>query len=379
MTSITEYLIENNLKINEDLFFDKNIDGFVIYNLSQRTSVYLKNDLFEIIFINQDYKINTNKKYIYKDISEFTLWKNMYANPNLINLKKPLLSSNCFEIFRLLHKKKIFIDHKKTLHKKFLFEKFVGNINKQILTECFYKKKDISEWWIEQKFQKNSLKKIKDTPYSFIQKFFIKNYLKKIKDIKNKNALEVACGHGFYSNIFSKYFKNVSGFDYNESYIQLAKNLYKQKNLKFFTADLIKKDFTKEKYDFIFMIDVYLFFFDKEYQINLYENKVNILKNIYKSLNKNGRLVIIDPHNFWLMPRFGTENNPIGILNEYFDNKFSSLPPLEERLKPLFLSGFKIIDLQEPKIDNKAKTFISKFDFNFLQKFPQWICITLTK
>ena len=67
------------------------------------------------------------------------------------------------------------------------------------------------------------------------------------------------------------------------------------------------------------------------------------------------------------------------ILNEYFDNKFSSLPPLEERLKPLFLSGFKIIDLQEPKIDNKAKTFISKFDFNFLQKFPQWICITLTK
>lgn len=381
MISVIKYLNQNNLSFSKDLYFEKNPDGFIIYNVKFRTSILIENNLYINLFLNPQKKLNKFKKYLYKDINEFNLWKNMYLNPNLIKTNKPFIKSNYFEIFEILESKNIFVSKKNSKkNTNNFFEEYSGNINKQILTETLFKKKNINEWWIEQKFYKNNLKIIKNTPYKFIQYNYLKKYLNSQKELERKSVLEIACGHGFYSNLFSKYFNVVYGFDYNKNYIEIANNLFKKNNLFYYTSDLLNRNFSKNrKFDYIFMIDVYLFFFDKKYQINLYKNKSNILKKIYNSLKKNGKLVIIDPHNFWLTPRFGSDKNPFGIISEYFNNEFSSLPPLNKRLSPLFEAGFKIVSFDEPKITNTSKKYLTNLDYNFLSEFPQWICLTLIK
>ena len=109
------------------------------------------------MFINPQKKFNKSKKYSYKDINEFNLWENMYLNPNLIKTNKPFIQSNYSEIFEILESKNIFVS-KKNFKKNTnnFFEEYSGNINKQILTETLFKKKNINEWWIEQKFYKKN-------------------------------------------------------------------------------------------------------------------------------------------------------------------------------------------------------------------------------
>ena len=90
----------------------------------------------------------------------------------------------------------------------------------------------------------------------------------------------------------------VTGFDYDKNYIEKAIDNIKEgkNNLKYFVADIIdgieSKYYGGIKFDYIFLIDVFLFFFDEKFQKRLYDNSELILKNISKMLSKNGKIII---------------------------------------------------------------------------------------
>ena len=369
--------IKNKLLLSKNLFLI-NLDKqqVRIYNIENRhnyitTTVFLKQ-----IINNNLINLNKNEKVYFVNATEFCIWEDMYSNPDFFNRnKKNKLKINKEEAITMMIKSDFFTNKKSN---KNLLSRHDGNINKRIGLEALYRRESISNWWLNQKFNKNNKKKISETSYKYVQV----NYLKKFasKYLKNKNVLEIACGQGFYSNIFSKNAKKVEGFDYNSEYIKYAKQNYKSKNLNFYEYDITKYQWNiKKKYDYIFMIDFYLFLFDKKFQKKLYNNRNLILKNIRNSLSENGRIVIMDPHNFWLTPRFGEKDKPFGIISEYNNPKFTSLPSLEKRLEVLFKNDLSIVDLKEPLISKTAKKHLNKLDYNFIKEFPQWYVFILKK
>jgi len=369
--------LKNKLLLSKNLLFINLNNQYVrIYNIENRHN-YITTINFSNKIINSNINsLNKNEKVYFINATKFSIWDDMYSNPDFFdNNAKNKLKIPTKEAVRLMIESNFFLN-KKIIENS--LSRYNGNINKRIGIESLYKRENLSDWWLHQKFNKKNIKKITETSYKYVQV----NYLKKFasKYLRNKNVLEIACGQGFYSNIFSKKAKKVEGFDYNSEYIKYAKQNYKSKNLNFYEYDITKfKWDVKKKYDYIFMIDVFLFLFDKKFQKKLYDNRNSILENISNSLNKNGKLVIMDPHNFWLTPRFGECEKPFGLVSEYNNPKFTSIPSLEKRLGVLFKNNLSIIDLKEPLISKTAMKHLSKLDYNFIKEFPQWYVFILKK
>lgn len=369
-------LKQNNLTISKNILFFKLKNNLTrIYNVENRHN-FVTSDKFALSIQNNDLDNNANKKIIFINSTGFTLWKDMYSNPDFfLKNQKILKKIKISEAIKLLIESECFVNINKSMD---LFSRFKGNINKQLGIESLYRREDLSKWWVYQKFNKENLKKMKNNSYKFVQENYVKKFT--YKYLNNKIVLEIGCGHGFYSNIFSKKAKFVDGFDYNPDYIDYAKKNYKSKNLNFTVNDITKiEDKVFKKYDYIFMIDVYLFFFDKSFQNKLFNNKNIILKNIRKLLKNNGKLVIIDPHNFWLTSRFGEIEKPYGILSEYNKPSFSSLPNLSSRLEPLFKNYFNLISLEELIPTTVGAKYMDKREYNFIKEFPQWYSFILQK
>ena len=369
-------LKKSKLKISSNIiFFRLNTRYTRIYNISNRHNFITSNN-FVMKLQNGEFQNNINDEITFINATSFTLWDDMYSNPDFFkknfSLNKKikvkyainiLQESECFTYSKLMSNS---------------LQRFNGGVNKQLGIESLYRREDLSKWWIHQKFNKNNLKKMNNNAYKYVQENYIKNF--SYKNLKDKKVLEIGCGHGFYSNIFSKVARNVEGFDYNKEYIRYAKNNFKKKNLKFSIKDITKIDNNiMMKFDYIFLIDVYLFFFDKFFQKKLFLKKDTILKNISKLLGKNGKLVIIDPHNFWLTPRFGETNNPYGIISEYNNPSFTSLPSLSKRLEPLFKNKFILTNLEELRPNRNALKYMDEREFNFINEFPQWYSFTMKK
>lgn len=361
-----------------------------LYNTENRANIFFSD--YAIIILNNILEAKNLKilkkifkdktKIKYYDKTEFSLWKNLYENPNFlaknVNFSKgsEIINTKIF-CDKLIEKNIIFKNKKKIIRKK-LFSRFQGDINSQLLTESFHKKIKLHKWWENQKFE--SQFKLKNTPYKYIQSIFLQKYFK--NNLKNKTVMEVGCGNGHYCFQMSKFAARVVGLDYEEDFIRAAKKKNKN-NLKFIKFDISKnikfnKIIHKKKFDYIFMIDFFLFLFQPHFQRELFKKKITIFNNIKKFLQKNGKLVIIDPHFFWLTPFFGNKNNPFGILTEYNIKKFSTTPTLQSVANFFNKTGFYISNIYEPEIDNKYKK-INKLNFNFYRNFPQWIVYEIKK
>ena len=123
------------------------------------------------------------------------------------------------------------------------------------------------------------------------------------------------------------------------------------------------------------MIDFFLFLFNKKYQKSLFLNSKQILKSLKTLLTKNGKILILDPHFFWLTPFFGDSNSPYGIVDEYSKRVFGVIPSLEQTTKLFFDCDLVIEKITEPK------PLIKKTNQNcrFFTQFPQWIFYELSK
>ena len=375
-------------------FFDQNIvifpskkdNMFLFYHPFSRSNFISKVNFLQFYKFN---KKKMTKAYILKyfkkekiyayNTTKFKLWSNMYNNSNMVdeklNLTKPLSNSKLFDYleknFFLLKNKK-----KYNLNKISILDRYRGNINEQIGTESIIRSKNIENWWNDQKFDKYD--NLKKTPYYFIQKKFLYTFFKKY--LKNKKVLEIGSGNGFWTFEMSKYASEILAIDYEKKYI--LSSIFKKKkknieNIKYLNED-INNFKTKKKFDYIFFIDVFLFFFDKKFQKKLNKNNVKIIKKISNFLKKDGKILIMDPSLFWLTPFFGGKQNPFGIVTEYKSKHLSTIPSLSEYSDLFFECKLKIDRIFEPIMDKKDKNF-SLRTYNFYNMFPQWHVFLLSK
>lgn len=116
-----------------------------------------------------------------------------------------------------------------------------------------------------------------------------KNQVKFIADVldlkENSKVLDLCCGIGRHLIELSKIGIKGVGVDFNKKYIKLAnKNKGKDRNLKFLNIDVRKIDFENEFDAALSIWTSFGYFSDDE--------NFNLLKKIYKSLKKNGKLLI---------------------------------------------------------------------------------------
>lgn len=354
-----------------------------LFNPQNRVNFFIKINFLETLFKieNKNYEevINSFRKFKVKiyDSTEFSLILNAYQNSDMLSKNRKIISNHRDIFSYLLKNSFIYSGSKKFLKKRTnIFDRLKGNFNEQLNSEMLYRGFDIKKWWHDQKFKK--LGEIKKTPYKFIQENFFKNYFK--KNLKNKTALEIGCGNGHYSFLMSKNAKKVYGFDYEKDYISSAQDYKKKNKLKnvFFYKNKIE-DFNFDiKFDYIFLIDVFLFFFDKKFQPNLTKTLAKFFKKLKSNLEENGKIVICDPHLFWLIPSFGNSNFPFGVITEYKKKFFSTSYTLSEVSNLFNDNGLKIQRIFEPEIDKKYFK-IDKKMYKFFSQFPQWIVFEITK
>jgi 2-polyprenyl-3-methyl-5-hydroxy-6-metoxy-1,4-benzoquinol methylase len=98
-----------------------------------------------------------------------------------------------------------------------------------------------------------------------------------------KNVLEIGCSDGFKSRIVKQEVKNLDLCDIDTYLLENAKsNLSKKWKTKIFFHDFIKKP-TVKKYDAIYLLDVLEHISPRD--------EKRFIRNIVKSLNKNGILI----------------------------------------------------------------------------------------
>lgn len=110
---------------------------------------------------------------------------------------------------------------------------------------------------------------------------FLKSFL------KNKNNLKVAdlgCGSGKMSYLFAKDGNEVLAMDISEDMLEIAKNNYKDTNIKFLKGD-ITRDKIGENFDLIMCN------FDTVNYFSSLSDLKSFLENSYESLKKGGYLI----------------------------------------------------------------------------------------
>lgn len=117
-------------------------------------------------------------------------------------------------------------------------------------------------------------------------------YVSNTANINNgkKSVLEIGCGSGAFLKVLSDIINdklNISGIDYSDSLINIAKNIIKDGN--FYCDEAIKIDdlFVNKKFDFIFSNSAFQYFPNKEYAFD-------VIKKSYDLLSDNGDLVLLD-------------------------------------------------------------------------------------
>lgn len=363
-------------KLNKNLiiFFQKKF--FHIYNVDNRKNIFIGFEIQKYIAkFTKGFKLNSFSKYkkiLFADCTHFSLWDNMYNNSNFFkHTKLKYISIQGLVDFLILNN---FIVKRKTAVKNYTLDKFDGDLYQIINKHCLLSRKKINDWWYNQKFKKNGY--LKKTPYKTIQENYLKKFFR--RNLINRKVLEIGCGSGYYTKQMSHFASKIIGIDNDKELLKIAEK-NKKKNSNFINIDLTDKGFSRKikfkKFDYIFMIDFFLFLLNKKYQKNLYLNSLIILKSLKKLLAKKGKIIICDPHFFWLTPFFGDHKKPFGIINEYNLKKFSPISTLQDASNLFYNSGLVIEKVNELKPSLAQSNQL----YNFYNQFPQWIVYELSK
>lgn len=320
-----------------------------------------------------------DQRFEWVDVTVLSVWDCMLFNPDnwpadALERKSESLDIQQllrkFEQGNLIHENK---EAKYVFNKTNPFDRFKGSFHEQLGTEALFRKASLEDWWVSQKFVEGA-EEIKPTPYRFVQEKFLLDYFR--LNLSDKNVLDVGCGTGYWAGKIATFARQVTGIDYQNKFIDLAKKNSKHlQNTVFSRADILQ-DFSSDivsrgPFDCIFMIDVFLYFFADEFQNALVKNRIDIMRRLKGQLSKDGRIVIMDPSMFWLIPRFGDNQFPFGILNEYTTRHFRSSPTMAEMCEVFDEAGLKIKRVWEPEPD-KAYKDIDKREYSFTKQCPQW-------
>tara|TARA_A100001011_G_scaffold135488_1_gene142893 strand:- start:95 stop:919 length:825 start_codon:yes stop_codon:yes gene_type:complete len=174
---------------------------------------------------------------------------------------------------------------------------------------------------------------VRDEETKFITKI-IKNYLleKNNSEIKNINIMDVGCGNGYTIDVIINNFKdvNVSGLEYNDSLLNLAKKKLSNTSVILNSGDIRDQNsFDEIKTDIIVCQRVL---------INLlnYEDQKIALKNIVNSVKKDGILIFIECLESGLnalnkaRAEFKLDPMPPAHHNLYISDDFFNIPEIEK-------------------------------------------------
>jgi 2-polyprenyl-3-methyl-5-hydroxy-6-metoxy-1,4-benzoquinol methylase len=167
---------------------------------------------------------------------------------------------------------------------------------------------------------------IKQSKLSLFLLHRLVNIITALKPVRGERVLEIGCGVGTVSAEISKYGCLVTGIDFSETMINIAKTMF-GKCARFSVGDA--KDLSGHSgYDAIVAADVMEHLTDSEFNIVAYQCR--------SALNKNGRLIIYSPcrdhiievmkrNNFILKENtthigMRSENTYRSILGKYFSN-----------------------------------------------------------
>lgn len=202
-----------------------------------------------------------------------------------------------------------------------------------------------------------------NAPYQYIEN-------KIFKDINGTAVLDCGCGLGQNSRKLSVLAKNVTGIDFSEKSIFVAKNISQNiTNLKFLVMDMHNLEFNDESFDYIFC-----------YKSLLYLNLDEALKEISRVLKKNGKFIIIENvsnnlafkyYRYLKHKMFSRKySNNLNTLNNKDLRKVTNYFEIIDRKYFDFLSlfGFFLNKLFKNKF-LKVNFFLNKIDFFLLNKF----------
>jgi SAM-dependent methyltransferase len=360
-----------------------NEDRFLIYQIVTRKGVLINHvslAAINVFLINQSATIET--LYL-KDISTFSLSRSLLDNPNglldesyfLANLdsKDFIQALDDLKKLSILASDDSYLDK---LGKKLnLFDKdHTGNFHQQI-GEYVLRNKDINAemWWITQKFSED-YKSTTDTPYKWVQEIFMHEQFSE-SNIAGKKVLDFGSGIGYYSRFFHDLGGDVTGVDPSENYINIAKEEFAKKDeINFIKASFEKiSDFEmfEDKYDMIFLSDVFLYYFEPYKKMEL--TPVILLQELNKILNKDGKIFILDPHGIFHLQPWFNRNKPFLMAVEYANRKYRVTPNLEEVSIAAEKAGLVISKIREVKYKG------TDIDKMFYAEFPFWWFFELKK
>jgi ubiquinone/menaquinone biosynthesis C-methylase UbiE len=126
---------------------------------------------------------------------------------------------------------------------------------------------------------------------------YFKNLLKKNTSIKLKKAtvLDIGCGNGQYTFIFSKFVNKIYGIDPSESMLKSARNnkkIFNSSNIRFHKGYDLNIPFS-QKFDIILYSN----------SLHFSSNVMDSLNNSYNFLKKDGILLIMEPINTFSVPK----------------------------------------------------------------------------
>lgn len=313
---------------------------------------------------------------------EFRLWESPYLNADNyeVEAQEGVSISTDFEGFlEVFVDAGIFIAKRpapSTFEKRSFTDRYRGSFYEQIGTEALFNREEPQVWWARQKFTDDQ-KTIRQTPYRYIEQQFLEGFFK--DEMQDKSVLEIGCGTGFFSHMISAYAASVIGLDYNENYIEVACETWidnSRRNLSYVVGNITDLEnsaptVAAREFDAVVLIDTFLFLFDPVYQPDLFAHRDTVMMSLARLLAEDGRLLIMDPHPFWLTPWIGDEGRPVGLISEYRNRSFKVAPTLEEISTLVFESGLRIRRIHEPNISPEYAA-IDPTGYAFMREFPQW-------
>lgn len=115
-----------------------------------------------------------------------------------------------------------------------------------------------------------------------LELYYISQYLK-----PHMHILEVGCGNGYSTSVFSSLAQHVDAFDYSEDMIKRAKSKYKEQNNRFFHDNVLSPQHIHKVYDTIICVRVLV-----NLQ-NLEEQRLAI-KNLLPLIRPKGLLILVE-------------------------------------------------------------------------------------
>lgn len=206
--------------------------------------------------------------------------------------------------------------------------------------------------------------------------------LKLLGNVKSKKVLDLACGNGYFSKILANKGAIVTGVDYSEKMISIAKDNAKD-NLKFFVGSSSNMDFLEDD-SFDFVVSNVAFHDIKEIS--------ETIKECSRIVKDGHKLVFSIPHPaFYLSKRIKENNEYFKKIRKYISvseidhpSSFQDIKhyhrPIEYYMELLFNNDFVVSGFHEVTTRHSGGEALEEGSLlDFKKEIPTFLVVEATK